>query len=929
MLRVRIAFAALACVAVAAVPPRAARGQSWTWDGGGSSGNWNTANNWNPNTVPIGSAGTSLTFGGGTLFIATDNNIPGTFGLTTLTFASSATFPYSISGNTLSFADSGPNQAKIVQNSGFQSTISTAITLNDDLSVQGSGTGALLLNGAIAGTGGLTKNGPFALTLGASNTFIGATVINAGTVRLGDSYALRNSAVTINVNGGLDLNGLGLVQLGSLAGSGSLALGSTSFYTGGNNASTTYSGTLSGGSSMFYKDGTGTLSLTGGGTLFVAEVRSGTLDFSGGTWTVSPLLRATSTTSVGKVRVRNGASVTSATGFFDISGAAGTSLDVSGGGMLSLRDLYLGDTGGTGTVTVDAGTLTIGSSFQIHSGSATVRNGGVITGNPFSYVTAIGGSLTVADGGQLNVGVLRVAEFGQPGSATVDGGTVTVGQIWLSGSGGGTANLTIRNGGSVVAGNTDFYSPDTSLTVDRGTLTTKLNGAAGSISLTDPAGGTALTLTAGSGSNTFSGVISGTGGLTKSGGYTQVLTGGNTYTGRTVVTEGVLEIDGLSRSLDISTSGTGQIDFVGADVQSFSGRITAGAGTRITYSGGTTVSGGFLRGTGSHEIGNGGATFSGTTLVAGARLSATSETNLVDFTNAGTVDVAAGQTVPWDGLGNSSSGRLILGGTLNASYFSSDGRIDIAPGATLKVSGTNLTLGGGSRTYVGTAAAPGGTINLDPGLAVDVNGGLLVNNGTINGPVNINYGGLAKGAGNYAGGYTVNDGGRFQPGNSPGTVRSGSAVWGAGGAFAFDIANATGVAGTDWSLNQITGGLAIDAGTTAPSRFTLSVDSLGSDLSPGALANWDPAVSRSWTLVTTTTGITGFDPAEFTIDLTGFTAFNSLGTGSFSLAVVGNDLVLNFTAVPVPEPAAATAVAALAAAGALGARAARRRARRR
>lgn len=432
------------------------------------------------------------------------------------------------------------------------------------------------------------------------------------------------------------------------------------------------------------------------------------------------------------------------------------------------------------------------------------------------------------------------------------------------------------------------------------------------MALTDPTGGTALTLHVGSGSVSFSGVISGTGGLTKTGVGTHVLGGANTYTGRTVVTDETLEIRGLSRSLDLSTSGAGRLEFVGADVQSFSGLITAGAGTQIVYRGGTTVSGGFLRGTGTHQIGTGGATFSGTTLVHGTRLTAPTGTNLVNFANGGTVEVAAGQTASWDGLGNTSSGRLDLAGTLNASFFTSDGRIDIAPTGTLNVAGANLVLGGGSRTYVGTAGAPGGALSLASGLAVDLNGGLLVNNGTINRMVNINFGGLAKGAGDYAGGYTVNDGGRFQAGNSPGTVRSGSAVWGAGGTLLFEIDDAAGIAGTDWSLNVVTGDLTIAAGTTAASRFTIEVDSLLADHSPGALANWDPAVARSWTLVTTTAGVSGFDPARFTLDLSGFAAFNSLAGGSFELAVSGNDLVLNF--VPVPEPASAAALVLSAAA---------------
>jgi hypothetical protein len=77
----------------------------------------------------------------------------------------------------------------------------------------------------------------------------------------------------------------------------------------------------------------------------------------------------------------------------------------------------------------------------------------------------------------------------------------------------------------------------------------------------------------------------------------------------------------------------------------------------------------------------------------------------------------------------------------------------------------NLVLGGGSRTTVNS----GGSIQLLPGTSLELLGALLVNNGQINGPVNINYGALAKGSGSYTA-VSVFDGGKFAPGTSPGQV---------------------------------------------------------------------------------------------------------------------------------------------------------------
>jgi hypothetical protein len=189
------------------------------------------------------------------------------------------------------------------------------------------------------------------------------------------------------------------------------------------------------------------------------------------------------------------------------------------------------------------------------------------------------------------------------------------------------------------------------------------------------------------------------------------------------------------------------------------------------------------------------------------------------------------------------------------------------------------------------------------GNTVELNGGLLVNNGTIDSLVNINYGSLAKGAGNYAGGYNITTGGNFLPGNSPGTVQSGNATWQAGGQYTFQLDNAAGTAGTSWGLNQVNGKLTLSAGSTPASLFTLAIQSLKSDDTPGNAANFDPTQSYSWTFVTTTQGIVGFDPSAFSLDTTGFT--NPLDGGSFSLLETGNGDNLSLLFVPataaVPE----------------------------
>jgi autotransporter-associated beta strand protein len=94
-------------------------------------------------------------------------------------------------------------------------------------------------SGSIAGTGGLTKIGTGTLTLSGANTYMGATAINGGVLRVGANNVLPSGAIiTVAAGATLDLNSNNL-SLGSLAGSGNVILGSGTLTVGGNNAATT------------------------------------------------------------------------------------------------------------------------------------------------------------------------------------------------------------------------------------------------------------------------------------------------------------------------------------------------------------------------------------------------------------------------------------------------------------------------------------------------------------------------------------------------------------------------------------------------------------------------------------------------------------------------------------------------------------------
>lgn len=142
----------------------------------------------------------------------------------------------------------------------------------------------------------------------------------------------------------------------------------------------------------------------------------------------------------------------------------------------------------------------------------------------------------------------------------------------------------------------------------------------------------------------------------------------------------------------------------------------------------------------------------------------------------------------------------------------------------------------------------------------------------------------------------------LSPGNSPGTLVTGSQTWTAGGTFLWEI-NANGVSGTNmgqnpgWDLLAITGSL--DLSSLTAGTFDIDITSLTSANVSGQLSGFDLLEDYSWTIATTTEGITGFDADFFNLDTVGFK--NSFTGGSFNIEQSGNNMVLNYVGA-VPEP---------------------------
>jgi autotransporter-associated beta strand protein len=136
----------------------------------------------------------------------------------------------------------------------------------------------------------------------------------------------------------------------------------------------------------------------------------------------------------------------------------------------------------------------------------------------------------------------------------------------------------------------------------------------------------------------------------------------------------------------------------------------------------------------------------------------------------------------------------------------------------------------------------------------------------------------------------------LSPGNSPGiqTYTVGQS-W---GAFSYDweVNDFTGTtAGTHFDQIGITGTIDLTGGSGS---YILNV--LG--LTAGDVAGLVPdfsEINRSWTILTST-GFTGFNAANWTINTTGF---SDPDTGTWLLAQSGNNLMLSYTVIPEPRAA--------------------------
>lgn len=585
----------------------------------------------------------------------------------------------------------------------------TTVTANPDVTADRSISG--LVFGA--GTGAWTFSG------GAGDT-----------LSLGSSGIVNNSTSTQTFNPGAGFNlalGAGTsfaANSGAIVVAAPVDLNTFTLTLGGSNANSTISGVISDSGSVV-KTGPGTWTLSG------ANTYSGTTSIgtSGGP--------SGGTLSLGANNVLPGTTVNVFAGTLDVNtrtdtigalnlggGAAGTTAQVAigTGGVLTLGDTVTYDAAnnpngatisGTGTLALGGATrtFTVGDSTAAAADLtvATAVSGAVGLTKGGAGVLVLSGANTYTGTTTVSTGVLNIqnntALGTTAGGTTVASGaalevqnniTVTGEGLTISGTGvGGNGALRNISGTNTWTGTTTLAAA-AEVQSDAGRLI-----ISGTVTNSTPS-----TLTVdGAGDTTISGSVGlGSGGITKNGAGSLVLSASNSYTGSTAVNAGVLNIQN-SRALGATNSGT---------------TVASGAALELQGNISVTNEALALSGTG---IGNNGAlrNLSGSNTWTGPTTLATNseiQTDAGRLTVSGSV-TSSNRSLTVDGSGNTTlSGPIALGA----------GNLTKTGSGTLTISGSNSS--SGLLSILGGKLEVGSSNNLGTG-AISIDGGVLRSTNTM------------------------------------------------------------------------------------------------------------------------------------------------------------------------------------------------------
>ena len=481
----------------------------------------------------------------------------------------------------------GVTTGVIVNNGGSPSTLTLGYAASGG-SVAGGSYAGNIVNGT--GAISLVKIGSTTQTLAGANTYSGATVVSNGTLQVASPGSLAGSAVTVQTNATLDING-GTVN-------GSITVNSGGTVSGSNGGTVNSSVTFNGGSSLSLP-GAGALNLTnltfaGAGTMGINVANGGLLN-------VTTTDGVTNNGAVNSITI-NITGTAPAPGTYQLITYTG-SLKGSGFNAYKLGSIPGGANYSLVNVPGVSVNLVVTPAFfwtgaQSSEWSTNVIAGSKnwsLSGSPADYtngaVAVFDDSLTgtsVADISVANVTPANVYFNNSANNYTLQGSAAIAGATSLAKNGSGT--LTVVN-------NNTYTGPTT---ISAGLVQVGTNGTSGSL------GSGAITVTTDLQFNradapTVANNISGVGTLEQNGSGALTLSGTNTYSGMTTVNVGTLIVtngNAIADSGTVSNNAKFQVnssETIGALLAVAGSTVTAQAGT-LTYSGGSIL--GTLSGSG-------------------------------------------------------------------------------------------------------------------------------------------------------------------------------------------------------------------------------------------------------------------------------------------------------------------------------------------
>lgn len=401
---------------------------------------------------------------------------------------------------------------------------------NGTASIRGAGS-LLSVNGALtvgnAGTGALTVSE--AASLSSRTAIIGALSGASGSVHLS----------------GLGTSWIVTDHLG--IGAGSLTLDTASTLSTG---SATL-GTINGETASASLSGSGTAWQAG--TLAVGDAGTGTLDIrTGASVQAVSIVAADRSGSNGTITVDGGGSTLSVDSAFDIGRLGMATLTITAGAKTDTGSMSIGTgIGSMGTVLVDGdgSTLSVTGDFDVGrfgKGTLTVSGSATVSADTVTIAREAGST------GTLNIGAAESSPAA--GAGTLDTAAIYFGEgdgtlvfnhgetnYELAAAISGIGTVKAVRGTTILTGE-NSYGGET-LIASGATLAVGNGGDTGTLGTGNVTNDGSLIFDR-TGNLAFAGAISGTGSVEKTGSGTLNLSGDNTYTGTTSVSEGRLDVDG-------------------------------------------------------------------------------------------------------------------------------------------------------------------------------------------------------------------------------------------------------------------------------------------------------------------------------------------------------------------------------------------------